>query len=330
MDSDFLEFILMYTTYQSVKESVKIWNLRQLKGLQLQIIFLLNSIISNTKKMQKYLLNTSKCEKFMEKCFINLENLNTLLQQFLKNETVVGLIKFLSLTMQYETNVIEFGKNNVESEVIGLIPAVLRSVLLLSEVSLEAQVKLGNFGVFDPVFELLNDKTQTSEVWKISLLICSSVCKNCEENKVLFGNAEGVNTVISFLNYKSPDIKEEESVLLSVTECIWSAICGNHKNEESFFHLNGIYDLLDLLEIKTSDLRKHLLSCLLDLTEIPKTSFMIMEWRRKTKGKTHQGIEHYLIELWNFEEKHIEISQGDHGVLNNFYSPLIGKNNNKV
>jgi hypothetical protein len=126
-------------------------------------------------------------------------------------------------------------------------------------------------------------------------------------------------------------------MLLTVTDCIWSCICGNLDTEETFFSLDGVYSLLDLLEAAGTDKqRRNLLNCLLDLLENPKTRFHVYEWRRKLGGgegitPDRMGIQHYLIEIWNEQEKKIgAVAQLDNKhVLGNVISPLIGSDNFK-
>jgi hypothetical protein len=126
-------------------------------------------------------------------------------------------------------------------------------------------------------------------------------------------------------------------MLLTVTDCIWSCICGNINTEESFFSLDGVYSLLDLLEAASTDKqRRNLLNCLLDLLENPKTRFHVYEWRRKIGGgegvtPDRLGIQHYLIEIWNEQEKLVgtAVQEDNKHVLGNVDSPLIGTDNFK-
>ncbi|KAI8849133.1 hypothetical protein BC829DRAFT_199929 [Chytridium lagenaria] len=60
-------------------------------------------------------------------------------------------------------------------------------------------------------------------------------------------------------------------VLLSVVECIWGAVCGCQLNETRLLQLNGVFHLLDLLDVIGPQTQKHVLGCLLDLLENPKT-----------------------------------------------------------
>lgn len=179
--------------------------------------------------------------------------------------------------------------------------------------------------------DILRDPSSV-EVHSTALLICASLCKDCKVNKKMLKSVDAVSVIISFLKFfneiisrfKSPHKYEEEYLLLSVSECIRAAICMDMQNEAEFFCKDGLYDLLDLLEVKQGNLRKNLLNCLLDLLENPKTRFYVEEWKRKSVGGS-KGIQHLLIEFWNHEEAQIMVPVLEHGILENLDSPLEGQ-----
>lgn len=73
--------------------------------------------------------------------------------------------------------------------------------------------------------------------------------------------------------------------------------------------------LLDLLETATYEMKQHILGCLLDLLENPKTALHLLEWRTKKDSK--RGIEHVLISIWCQEEIRIGIKETELGINNN-------------
>ncbi|KAH6572234.1 hypothetical protein BASA60_006735 [Batrachochytrium salamandrivorans] len=132
-------------------------------------------------------------------------------------------------------------------------------------------------------------------------------------NKTVFGDYNGVKTVIPFLKYRSADPVEQESVILAVVECIWGSVSGNYINEDMLFQNEGVVFLLDILEVATTKTRRHVLGCLLDLLENPKCIYHVLQWRMHRN--VHKGIEHLLIEIWNSEEAELGVSQGPFGFI---------------
>jgi hypothetical protein len=241
-------------------------------------------------------------------------------------------------------------ERGVTSENADLLPAILGCLLCVVECAdTEVKGELGQLGIFDCLFgfytlsytlDLLKDASLGVEIWSTTFLICASLCRGCRKNKQIVGRVEkGVEVIISFLGFTSPDSREQEFMLLTVTDCIWSCICGNLDTEETFFALDGVFSLLDLLEAAGTDKqRRNLLNCLLDLLENPKTRFHVYEWRRKLGGgegspesSDRLGIQHYLIEIWNEQEKLVGAAVQDDNkyVLGTVHSPLVGTDNFK-
>lgn len=71
-------------------------------------------------------------------------------------------------------------------------------------------------------------------------------------------------------------------------------------------------------------MKRHIIGCLLDLLENPKTMYHILEWRTKKDSK--KGIEHLLISIWCDEEIKLGVPQGKSGsVPAGLKFPLLGK-----
>jgi hypothetical protein len=62
-------------------------------------------------------------------------------------------------------------------------------------------------------------------------------------------------------------------------------------------------------------MRQHIIGCLLDLLENPKTALHLLEWRTKKDSK--KGIEHELISIWCQEEIRIGVKENDLGITDN-------------
>ena len=119
---------------------------------------------------------------------------------------------------------------------------------------------------------------------------------------MLFQKQNGVEAVIPYLKFDSPDPKEKSNVLLAALECVWEAVVGRRTNEEIFLENQGMFIILEVLE-KTSeaDIKRHLLGTMLDLLENPKARSHVLEWRSAFDDL--KGIGNLLVSLWNVEEK---------------------------
>lgn len=112
--------------------------------------------------------------------------------------------------------------------------------------------------------------------------------------------------------FQSPDQEETDKVVIAAADCIWEAVAGNRANEDTFLEQNGVFFILEALEqSKSMRIQKHLLGCLLDLLENPKTRAHILEWRSDSNSSC--TVASTLISLWKMEEK--SLGGKSHGKL---------------
>lgn len=62
------------------------------------------------------------------------------------------MIDFLNQTIHYESKQFESNLNNFSSEIVGLIPQVLRCLLSMSETGEECKLLFGELGLFSSLF----------------------------------------------------------------------------------------------------------------------------------------------------------------------------------
>ncbi|KAJ3057523.1 hypothetical protein HK097_004045 [Rhizophlyctis rosea] len=293
LERGLLRFMFMYLDFDSPESAVNKWNLRQIKGLQVQII------------------------NFLEKLA------PTISRNFTHGDGTAHLLAFLKSAIPKDRGIDQDGCN-LTSEVVGLVPAILRLLFNISELGAEEKGVLGGDGYFDVLLELLCDKSQPSDVWRITLLVCSSLCQETKNNKETFEAGGGVEAAIPFLKYHSANPNEENLVQLAAVECVWGAVCGSSNSEEKFFAQGGVFALLDLLERGPMLIKRHALGCILDLAENSKALPHLMEWR--TNKNEHQGIGHLLIELWTEEERKLGVYRDQQGTVSttHLHEPLHG------
>ena len=83
---------------------------------------------------------------------------------------------------------------------------------------------------------------------------------------------------------------------------------------------------LDLLDTLPHEMHGVVLTCLIELTENPKTMSHFMTWRssKVEVGQPPVTLAGLLIKLWKDEEKRIGCQRGPRGELSNICYPMAG------
>lgn len=152
----------------------------------------------------------------------------------------------------------------------------------------------------------------------------------------MFGS-DGVDKLIELLKKKPHFVWNSlgyQSMIISCIDCIWATIVGCMLNEDHFILKEGIFCLLDILEVnlfvfhtlklKTKQksiyirikaapksIQNLILGCLLDLSDNPKTLTHLLQW----EGNENVKIAHFLCELWRIEEKEINVQRDENGFV---------------
>jgi len=151
----------------------------------------------------------------------------------------------------------------------------------------------------------------------------SIICENDLHRKELFGT-QGVEIVIDCIKRNLKKIESDcdyNRLLLASVDAIWSCIIGCFTTEDFFFEKEGLFLLLDLLEVSPRGLHNLTLGCLLELTENPKTLAHLLTWRGSNGEVT---IGHLMAEMWRKEEEILGAERDSHGGVANIKHPLDG------
>lgn len=180
------------------------------------------------------------------------------------------------------------------------------------------------------------------EIQSDMLFILASVCENDLHRKELFGT-NGVDILLKYLK-KKPELIWSglgyQKLIIATIDCIWSSVIGCMMNENYFMEREGVFLLLDILEvgsqyflflqncqllifIKASpkSMQNLILGSLLDLSDNIKSLAHLMQW----EGKDNQKISHLLCNLWRLEEKEIGVERDEQGVIIDTAKPLASK-----
>ncbi|XP_078375930.1 cilia- and flagella-associated protein 69-like [Oculina patagonica] len=154
------------------------------------------------------------------------------------------------------------------------------------------------------------------------LFIVSSLCEGDTHRKELFG-AQGVQVLVEYLKRDPHKINSplgHHQLLLSAVDCVWSAVLGCYLTEQLFLENDGVFHLMDLLEICPLTMQNLVLGCLVDLCENAKALAHVQAWRgakQITAGKL-------LVELWKKEESNMGVPRDKTGKITDLKRPLMG------
>jgi hypothetical protein len=208
---------------------------------------------------------------------------------------------------------------NIISSVVGLIPSTLKVLLNISQLGLYMKSHLGSLGIFKTLIDILNNNTFDDEVIQLGLMICSSLCHDCIQNKDIFNKEGGIKMLTKKLKYQNPNKSSQHIILLSTIDCIWKSICGCKKSEFKFFENEGLKLLLNIIE-NDKEIRNQAMGCLLDLMENINARSYLLLWR--SEKNSNIGIEQLLINLWIEIENNLGVNKIGGNIISNTRSPL--------
>ncbi|XP_058948319.1 cilia- and flagella-associated protein 69 [Pocillopora verrucosa] len=154
------------------------------------------------------------------------------------------------------------------------------------------------------------------------LFLVASLCEGDTHRKELFG-AQGVQVLVEYLKRDPNKINSplgHHQLLLSAVDSVWSAVLGCYITEQLFLENDGVFHLMDLLEICPLTMQNLVLGCLVDLCENSKALAHVQSWRGKkqiTAGKL-------LVELWKKEEANMGVARDKIGKVTDLKKPLMG------
>jgi cilia- and flagella-associated protein 69 len=196
---------------------------------------------------------------------------------------------------------------------------VIRSIVSLGNE--QAIQDLTDQGAIIILSKILNEYSQNKqhdnqidvEIQSDILFILTCICENDLHRKELFGN-EGVEILIALLKKKSELIWNGlgyQRLIIGTIDCIWATVIACIINEDSFIEKEGVFCLLDILEVTPKSMQNLILGCLLDLSDNPRTLTHMFQW----EGKDNQKISHFLCNLWREEEKEIGVRRDENGAI---------------
>lgn len=83
---------------------------------------------------------------------------------------------------------------------------------------------------------------------------------------------------------------------LALLNCLWNAVLGSRRSEEVFINSQGVFDLLEFVQICAYSHRKMALSCLCFLVENQKAVNEFLDWNGES---TMVNATQLLIRIYN-------------------------------
>ena len=159
------------------------------------------------------------------------------------------------------------------------------------------------------------------------LHILATLCKDDNHRKEVFGGSGGGEMLIKFLMSATTDptaylatALRQHRLLLALLDGVWSCVVGSDINEGIFLEMEGVFLLVDLLQVAPPKLRAPVLGALLDLSETPSAIPHLTAWR----GTDGIPMAKLLCRVWREEEAAIGVERDEKGAISNPTMPLAG------
>jgi len=178
-------------------------------------------------------------------------------------------------------------------------------------------------------FVYIEDDCIDLEMQEDMLVILSLIAENSETQKELMQKSKLTQILIHYLSDLPGKVVSGlrcEQLLLGVLDCLFNAVYGLDIAEEKFLELEGAFLLIDLLEKVPHQMHQVVLSCLVELSENPRSLQHLLTWRssKVELGKTPITLPQVLIQLWKAEEERMGCFRGPKGELGHAQYPLAG------
>ena len=147
------------------------------------------------------------------------------------------------------------------------------------------------------------------------------LCKDFRPLQKEFRRKGGIELIKSNLAFSDIDQSGNGTTyLLSVLDCLSSAIYGNKRSELHFLDIEGVYTLLDLVETCEESLKRLSLASLCTILENNKSFQYFIEWNSTRSGLNATQL---LIKLYQNEDHRQGVKYAPSGVLETIERPLV-------
>ncbi len=112
--------------------------------------------------------------------------------------------------------------------------------------------------------------------------ILSGICKEQRENQKLFRRKGGIELIVNSLQFDEVDQSGNSiTFLVAALDCLTNAVFGNKRSEIHFLDIDGVQNLLNLVETSEYTIKRLALSNLCTILETTKSFKYFVEWNSK-------------------------------------------------
>lgn len=175
--------------------------------------------------------------------------------------------------------------------------------------------------LIEPLIAVVADSSEGSlSLRELSLNILSHICKDQRDNQKLFRRKNGIELVVESLSYRDVDQSGNcITFLVAVLDCISNAVFGNKRSEIHFLDIEGVQNLLNLVECSEYTIKRLALSNLCTILESTKSFKYFVEWNSKN---TSINATQMLIALYAEEDSRYGCVV-EEGIIRNTERPLF-------
>lgn len=130
----------------------------------------------------------------------------------------------------------------------------------------------------------------------------------------MFREKNGIELIVSGLREQKLATSDRYTLLaLALLNCLWNSVLGSRRSEEVFINSQGVFDLMEFIQICAYSHRKLSLSCLCFLVENQKAVSEFLDWNGES---TMVNATQLLIRLYNEEDERFGVKYKDGVVAN--------------
>ena len=171
------------------------------------------------------------------------------------------------------------------------------------------QRRMMSFDMSDIFCNVLIQKSGTLCVWTSS----STIYYLCISNRFL------TSATTNPTAYLATALRQHR-LILAILDGVWSCVVGSDVNESLFLEMEGVFLLVDLLQLAPPKLRAPILGAILDLGETPGAIPHLTAWR----GNEGIPLASLLCRVWREEEAAIGVKRDENGAISDPAAPLAG------
>lgn len=177
-------------------------------------------------------------------------------------------------------------------------------------------------GLMEQLVSIAKSDSSPLDMRELALNIIAYLSRDYRPHQKAFRRNGGIELLKGNLAFADVDQSGNASTfVLSVLDCLSSAVFGNKRSELHFLDIEGVYVLLDLIETCEESLKRLALASLCTILENNKSFQYFIEWN---STRTNLNATQLLIKLYEQEDLRFGVKYNAlTGVLETAERPLV-------